>query len=346
MNQDQFQENVQFFDVPPRKNAKYYRTQARMKLSGVWKVAILVTLLAMLLGGIGGGGVSFEFSYTTDGSEELTEAEQAQFEAELQDVLTAIRDFDMKSLANQISTDEISGTLVLTLFFAFFIITILGSMALWLFVSAPVKVGYQRFFLETIDGNKPQIRVGTLFRFFKAGYFKSIRLELLHSLILFAVSLPMLLSLFVGLWMMLNNIVQIGVASLTFALLVQAMILPMTVIALGMLITLVLNFPVSYMYGFAHLILADYPTVGIVEALRTSRTLMRGNKWKLFCLDLSFIGWELLAALFTCGIGMIVVTPYRQTARVLFYHDVANRAVAQETEFPSIDPNDYTDTAF
>ena len=53
------------------------------------------------------------------------------------------------------------------------------------------------------------------------------------------------------------------------------------------------------------------------------------------------IGWILLACL-TCGIGFLFLTPYMQTARVAFYHDIANREAASDVEFPSLDPDDYS----
>ena len=70
--------------------------------------------------------------------------------------------------------------------------------------------------------------------------------------------------------------------------------------------------------------------------------MMRGNKWKLFCLDISFIGWGLLAVYCTCGIGMIFLMPYIYAARMAFYDDISNRQSAKEVEFPSLNPDDYT----
>lgn len=54
------------------------------------------------------------------------------------------------------------------------------------------------------------------------------------------------------------------------------------------------------------------------DLLTESRRMMDGYKFKLFCLDLSFIGWYFLGAL-CFGIGTFFVTPYHQTARANFY---------------------------
>ena len=49
--------------------------------------------------------------------------------------------------------------------------------------------------------------------------------------------------------------------------------------------------------------------------------LMDGHKQQLFLLDLSFIGWVILASL-TLGIGFLWLVPYWQTTRVHFYEDL------------------------
>lgn len=49
--------------------------------------------------------------------------------------------------------------------------------------------------------------------------------------------------------------------------------------------------------------------------------MMKGYKMKLFLLDLSFIGWAILALL-TLGLGVILLEPYMLTARAVFYEEL------------------------
>ena len=49
-----------------------------------------------------------------------------------------------------------------------------------------------------------------------------------------------------------------------------------------------------------------------------SEKLMAGKRGKLFCLQLSFIGWAILA-IFTLGIGYLWLAPYIQFATIAFY---------------------------
>lgn len=78
----------------------------------------------------------------------------------------------------------------------------------------------------------------------------------------------------------------------------------------------------AYSYAMTPYILAEHPEYGALEAIRMSKEMMRGNKMRLFILNLSFIGWILLSIL-TCGLGMLAVTPYMQAANAAFYREVS-----------------------
>lgn len=77
----------------------------------------------------------------------------------------------------------------------------------------------------------------------------------------------------------------------------------------------------SYSYSMAYFIMIDDPKISPDEAIKKSKSIMEGNKWKLFCLDFSFIGW-MIACVFTLGIGMLWLVPYMRMARVHFYEEI------------------------
>ena len=83
----------------------------------------------------------------------------------------------------------------------------------------------------------------------------------------------------------------------------------------------------SYRYALAPYLMAENPDMGVMEAIARSKELMNGNKWRLFCLDLSFIGWTLLCVL-TLGIGCLWLLPYQNAAEAAFYLEVTGRADA------------------
>lgn len=76
-----------------------------------------------------------------------------------------------------------------------------------------------------------------------------------------------------------------------------------------------------YRYAMAPYILAENPELTAKEAIAASKELMRGNKFRLFCLHFSFIGWSILASL-TLGIGNLWLNPYQAAADAAFYREI------------------------
>ena len=79
----------------------------------------------------------------------------------------------------------------------------------------------------------------------------------------------------------------------------------------------------SYSYAMTPYILADNPELSPSEAIEMSKEMMRGNKWRLFCLSFSFIGWDLLCAMLTFNIGNLWLNPYKMAARADFYREIS-----------------------
>ena len=78
----------------------------------------------------------------------------------------------------------------------------------------------------------------------------------------------------------------------------------------------------GYSYAMTSYILAENPGISAGEAIRRSKKMMRGNRWRLFCLQFSFIGWQILCALIPKGIGQVVLSPYTEAANAAFYRDL------------------------
>lgn len=66
-------------------------------------------------------------------------------------------------------------------------------------------------------------------------------------------------------------------------------------------------------------ILAENPSVSWQTAIKMSREMMDGNKWKTCVLDLSFLGWMILSALTFGLISVFYVHPYREATEVELY---------------------------
>jgi uncharacterized membrane protein len=80
----------------------------------------------------------------------------------------------------------------------------------------------------------------------------------------------------------------------------------------------------TYSYAMTLFIISDNPTISGNEAITQSRKMMDGNKWNLFLLHLSFIGWFILG-LFTFGLALIYIAPILKASELEFYHDIKNR---------------------
>lgn len=76
-----------------------------------------------------------------------------------------------------------------------------------------------------------------------------------------------------------------------------------------------------YSYSMTEYIMTDNPGIKNNEAIEMSMRMMQGKKEKLFVLDLSFIGWAILAV-FTLGIGFLFLIPYWYTTRAAFYESL------------------------
>ena len=347
--------NETYYQLCPSK-ARDFRKTARQALKGFWWTAILVTLVASLLGGVAVGS-GFNFNSGSTGYEDAYDPEYSESVgiiggAEDSVVLTpeetaeleeAIENFDLETVGNILSENNnpLLGFLI-GFFGIIFVAVTVFALAFHFFVSSPVKVGYQRFCLEVLDGNESEIRIGTLFRFFKESYLKTVGLNFVHGLLMDLTWIPMLVCMAIG-----GVSFASSFASMLFApadtsdLTVMGGLLAFLGLTfLGLIISVCINIPVSYAYSMAHIIMADYPSVGAIEALRLSRQMMKGNKFRLWCLDFSFIGWYLLGAC-ACGLGVYVVTPYQYVARAAFYHEVSGRKTPEDVEFSDATSDGY-----
>ena len=102
-------------------------------------------------------------------------------------------------------------------------------------------------------------------------------------------------------------------------------------ILLWMLLLIVPGIIAALSYAMALFIVADNPEIDALQAIRKSKEMMRGNKWKLFCLACRFIGWFLLGVL-SLGIGFLWICPYWVTSLAAFYQDLTKAPELGSTE--------------
>ena len=104
---------------------------------------------------------------------------------------------------------------------------------------------------------------------------------------------------------------------------------------------------VSIRLAFVFHIRAEYPELGVLDSIRNSFALTKGNGKRVLGLSLSFIGLYAVAELLswlTRGVGSVLACPvmvYHQMALTHLYQELSGRNKADEVEFPSLDPDDY-----
>lgn len=92
-------------------------------------------------------------------------------------------------------------------------------------------------------------------------------------------------------------------------------------VALWSLLFLIPGIIKSYSYAMTPFILADQPHMTAGEAIDWSMELMDGHKMDLFILELTFLGWEILAGMFW-NLGNLALNPYQNAARAAFYRQL------------------------
>lgn len=80
-----------------------------------------------------------------------------------------------------------------------------------------------------------------------------------------------------------------------------------------------------YAYAMTPYIMMEKPDMGINDAITKSREMMKGHKWQLFWLDVSFTGWMLLSIL-TLGVALVYAWPYYNAAKAAFYKEIRKSA--------------------
>lgn len=109
----------------------------------------------------------------------------------------------------------------------------------------------------------------------------------------------------------------------------------------------------SFSYAMTPYVLAENRHLSANDAITESCRIMYGNRWRLFCLNLSFIGWEMVCAipmmigLLLSAMGTIsllwyipfvlvsalascLLHPYEEAAQAAFYRDLTTETYSTE----------------
>lgn len=87
-----------------------------------------------------------------------------------------------------------------------------------------------------------------------------------------------------------------------------------------------------YSYALVPYIVAENKDILPLKAITLSRKMMKGHKWELFVLDISFIGWYLLD-FFTLGLlGIFFLNPYKESVVCEYYVNRREKCKSENLE--------------
>lgn len=122
-----------------------------------------------------------------------------------------------------------------------------------------------------------------------------------------SIGMNLLIFLYTFLWSFLIAIGFAVVVAVGALLMESVPVLGVILIVVGYIALVVAIFAVILRYAMANFALVENPDNGASAAIRRSVQVMRGNKGKLFVMELSFIGWNLLIALIALVVMVIGV---------------------------------------
>lgn len=173
-------------------------------------------------------------------------------------------------------------------------------------------------------------------------YLRYLLATILLTLLVFVINLILMAILFAVSFSMF-----IGGANSVMAGISSESILPFLASAGGGLLVLLfiefivmfaINIYITYSYMMLDLIvLGNHDDIGAIDSLGASRKLMKGYKWRLFKLMLSFIGWAILC-IFTLGIGLLWLSTYINMSIVNFYLELLKEREELAKELNLVEP--------
>lgn len=193
-----------------------------------------------------------------------------------------------------------------------------GGWLLQLITAPPLVVGMHLYFIRTIRRQDNPFHL--LFEGFDR-FWTALAAYLLVLLIVLA---------WFTLCVAVSSVLLIGVSGMAF----PPSGVGMWLAGVMMLVLFAGLFYLQLRFAQVLYLIADNPSIRILESLRRSGQLMEGNYLRLILLWLRFAGWFVLGLL-TLGIGMLWVMPYMAAATAAFYDDLARCASSEWIEIPT-----------
>ena len=327
-----------------------FKTNAKTSLRRFYGWALLATLIIAVLGGANGAlgvnsNASFSVSLPMSAIQSITDSINGVPDAidsgehgsasagvgETIDIPDEPQSSTPDTTFSEFMADD--GVIVLLAMSVIFLFVTGIGIVFQLFVSNPLEVGYRRFFLSARENDA---NLGDLFWSYSHNLGKSMGTLFLRSLYLALWEIPMVIVTTAAILLSMFGMSSDGSAFFSSALFPVSVVM-LVLAAFACAIPVIIK---NIQYSMLSYLLAENPQMGHKRAFELTKAMTTGYKWKLFVLDLSFIGWQILGAL-CCGIGGLFLAPYIQATKAEAYTFLKARAIeggiANAEEFPGFD---------
>ena len=144
------------------------------------------------------------------------------------------------------------------------------------------------------------------------------------AIVTFILSGPLMVGLIIYCMNLINTSEKVGVSTAfkgfgIFGPALATFLWELLWVYLWMLLFIIPGIIKGYSYSQCLYIIADNPNIGARQALKISMRMTQGYKWKIFVMNLSFIGWGLLCML-SLYIGYLWLAPYMQLTMTNMYY--------------------------
>lgn len=172
-----------------------------------------------------------------------------------------------------------------------------------------IQIGQALFFLKKARGR--EVAIGEIFN--GGPFFGNILLaSLLVGLMVFGIALVLVAPL-----------ALVGMAISKDAAVILAVVGAVAAVGAIWYVSLMLS-------QFYYLILDR--NVGVIDSLKMSNDLMEGNKLTLFLINLVVGALGVLAVILTCGLGLLIVTPYVAMMQAVIYLTIIGQPTAEQRQ--------------
>ncbi|MEE0944401.1 MAG: DUF975 family protein [Clostridia bacterium] len=217
---------------------------------------------------------------------------------------------------------------VIALFGVTMFIRLILQFAATVFLTLPLQVGLNKYLIDSAKGGVPGI--DSFAYAFRSNYKSVISVVFAKQIIIIVLTvIPVVIAGVATVYILARSGVTfpttINTAHLERLTITLSESPEYLALSLAMLVLLIPAIVKMYDYYLVEYIIAEDSSLSWREALDKSKKLMKGNRFSVFVLGLSFLGWQFLGLL-AFGIGSVFVTPYILATDAQLYLELSGKS--------------------